>query len=231
MPKNPPILQIFFWILIPGVLWLSLFCLRPVFVHPWCAVQPTPCTASSINALDQVGLVYHSIFADFLSNLVQNFVGMLVITVPFLLIKNRKQVFQIEYALVLGTLWNGVLLEATRTLVQRPRPLVIGSPMIEGAQIYQYTSFYSGHTSFVAFATLFLVLCLYSEFGFSHLYTKLSSFGFAFFTILTALLRIWGGRHYPSDTLAGAFAGSLIATLLWFLIFRLKIFRLNLIVF
>jgi membrane-associated phospholipid phosphatase len=87
--------------------------------------------------------------------------------------------------------------------------------MGDGANINQYTSFYSGHTSFVAYATLMSALWIRSRFGKSHFYTKMAWMSWIGITLLTATLRILGGRHYPTDTMVGTVAGTCIAFVTW----------------
>jgi membrane-associated phospholipid phosphatase len=215
MPKTAGTPRKIFWFFLPGLLWIALFCLRPVFFTPWCAVRPTPCTVDSVNAFDQYGFYFHSITADFWSNILQNGMGVVLALVPVLLLRDRKRLWPIEKFFIWGTLWNGVGIEFSRTLAQRPRPMVMNSPFESGAQIAQYTSFYSGHTSFVAFATLTLALWLHAELGMKDWKTRLAILGYLFLVPLTAFLRVYGGRHYPTDVICGAWAGSIVALFLW----------------
>ncbi|MBS1960530.1 MAG: phosphatase PAP2 family protein [Bdellovibrionales bacterium] len=177
-----------------------------------CAVTPSPCVIDSVNAFDRIAFRYGSITADFWSNVLQNTVGVILFLTPFLFAW-RKKLQLIEAArdalyFAKITLWNGALIELVRTLVQRPRPLVFNNPMGDGANYHQYTSFYSGHTSFVALATLSLY------FYFKRLeprFARAAYGAFAGLTVLVAVLRVWGGRHYPTDVIGGAFAGYSIA--------------------
>src|SRR5690606_20397860 len=58
---------------------------------------------------------------------------------------------------------NGVGMESARLLVQRPRPFVIENPGAHGGSQGNYTSFYSGHTSFAAAAGTSMVIALASR--------------------------------------------------------------------
>jgi membrane-associated phospholipid phosphatase len=204
-----------FWFFLPALLWIGFYCLRPLLFKPWCAIEPTPCTFDAVNSFDQYGFYFHSIQADFWSNVLQNGMGAVLILIPLFLVRERLRLLQIETFFVWGTLWNGVFIELSRTLAQRPRPLVMNSPLGTGADIRQYTSFYSGHTSFVAFSTLILFFWLRSEKGKSHAYTRLALVAYALLVPLTACLRVYGGRHFPTDTIAAAWAGSIVAAALW----------------
>ena len=192
------------------ITWLILFFCRPLWFHAWCAETPTPCVESAVDSFDQIVFKHHSVLADFASNILQNSSGAAALLAVWFILKNRTQFTQVALFLVRTTLWNGALLEATRALVQRPRPLVFQNPLGDGANINQYTSFYSGHTSFVAMATLASFLWIYR---FSP-ESKKPAFAFALFlllTTLTGMLRILGGRHFPTDVIAAIAAGSLVA--------------------
>jgi membrane-associated phospholipid phosphatase len=215
MPKTKPKSPQIFWIILPAALWVALFCLRPVFFHPWCAVQPTPCTVDSVNSLDQLVFHFHSLFADFLSNLLQNAVGLLMVLLPIVILRNVERVTSLELILLTGTFWNGALLELARTLAQRPRPLVMNDPMGDGLKLGQYTSFYSGHTSFVAFAGLSTFLWMRVYFGKSDFRVRITGVISILLVLLTASLRVLGGRHFPTDTLVGAIAGVIVALVVW----------------
>ena len=190
-----------------------MFLTRPLWYHSWCAVTPTPCLTTSVNKLDQLGFMYGSIQADALSSVVQNTAGAVAFILPFILYWKRDLRRAVSEAILLlyFTLWNGVLLELCRALSQRPRPLVFHDPLGEGANINQYTSFYSGHTSFVALAGLAMVCMVIRRFPGNRAYTL--SFGMLYvcMSALTGSLRILGGRHYPTDVVAGFLFGSLIA--------------------
>jgi hypothetical protein len=97
---------------------------------------------------------------------------------------------------------------AVRAMVQRPRPQIFNGVMTDGKNIDLYTSFYSGHTSFVALAALSIFFMFQRNYPnqFPKLKTPLL-FMVAFLITLTAALRVVGGRHYPTDTLGGCIAG------------------------
>ncbi|MBC7396273.1 MAG: phosphatase PAP2 family protein [Bdellovibrionales bacterium] len=210
MPVKPLLKKQALWLLLPTLLWLGLFFCRKFWYQTWCAVDPSPCVESVIEPFDRVVFQYHSIFADFISNLLQNGVGVAMILFAWLLLRKWILFQGVLLYLVQVTLWNGALLEATRALVQRPRPLVFRSPLGDGAQIGQYTSFYSGHTSFVAMATFASFLWI------SRAYPRgpkrwIALSAFVLLTTITGILRILGGRHFPTDVLGAMLAGMLVA--------------------
>ncbi len=199
-----------FALLLGLVLWSFLYFTRIYWYSPWCAVNPTPCIADQVNSLDRIVFQFGNIQADFWSNVLQNFVGIAVFLVPWFLFSKK---IALEETLITGTItfWNLAWLEGFRALVQRPRPLVFHSVFGDGANIHQYTSFYSGHTSFVALASLSFFYMMKRR------YPSLSSFTqkqifllYLVLSLLTGVLRVWGGRHYPTDTLAGLMMGSFI---------------------
>lgn len=193
------------------LVWVGLFFARPLWIQPWCAVQPSPCLVASVNSFDQISFRYGSIVADFISNLFQNLVGVLALLLPWFLLKDRPRLaLRITFFMLILTISNGILLEIVRGIVQRPRPLVFRDPMGDGANVSHYTSFYSGHTSFMTLACYGTYL--WNRFLLPEnrrinqtlLITSIS------FPVLMAILRVWGGRHYPTDTLgAMVFAGTL----------------------
>ncbi len=111
-----------------------------------------------------------------------------------------------------ATLWNGVSMEVVRLTVQRPRPFVFQDPKLFGANPAHYTSFYSGHTSFAALASTSSFLALAGRGAPALALTATSLVGLVM-VILTGTFRVAAGRHYPTDTIAGAVAGLMIAGL------------------
>ena len=210
MPVNLSAKKQGFWLLFPTLIWLVLFLCRPLWYHAWCVDAPSPCVQTAVGSFDQIVFKYHSITADFLSNILQNGVGIAALLAAWLILKNKTKFAPVALYLTRTTLWNGALLEGIRALVQRPRPLVFQNPLGDGAQINQYTSFYSGHTSFVAMASLASFLWLYQYLPKSKK-PFLALTLFVLLTTLTGALRVIGGRHFPTDVLAGALAGTLVA--------------------
>jgi len=210
MPKPLTLKQLFLETLIPGGTYLALFLMRPLWFRAICGESPTACLRSSVNGFDQVAFQYGSVFADFCSNIVQNGAGVLAFSLPWILRLPSRISFRLNLLLLLITAWNGVFLEFMRALVQRPRPLVFAAPMTDGANIHQYTSFYSGHTSFVVLAMLFSVLWMGKLCPEKIKIRTLLKILLPFLSVLTGILRVMGGRHYPTDILGGLIFGSLV---------------------
>ncbi len=227
MPPFPRLKSLTQAILLPAGIYLGFFLARPIWFKPWCATDPTPCTVDRVNGIDRIVFEFQSVFADFLSNLLQNSVGVVAFILPWILIrKGAARSLTLNLGLLSATAWNGVLVEAVRAVAQRPRPLVFRSPAGDGANIHQYTSFYSGHTSFVALALLITCLSLrdHVEGDRRRTILTLAWLAYPLLTGLTACLRVIGGRHYPTDTLAGFLFGSLVGWIVYQSITRREIF-------
>jgi len=199
-----------FTLLLGLIIFTFLFFTRIYWYSPWCAVTPTPCVVSQVNVFDRIVFQFNSIRADFWSNVIQNVIGFIVFITPWLLFSRKIALEETLYTASIS-FWNLACLEVVRALVQRPRPLVFQSILGDGANINSYTSFYSGHTSFVALATLSFYFIMKRRFkNISSLQKAILIFSYGLLTILTGTLRIIGGRHYPTDVIAAALIATLI---------------------
>jgi membrane-associated phospholipid phosphatase len=210
MPKPLTIKQLFIATLLPGLLYLALFSMRPFWFKAFCGSDPGSCTPATVNGFDQLAFKYGSVFADFCSNVVQNSVGVLAFLLPWILRAPAGSSIRLNLALLSVTAWNGVTVELVRAFVQRPRPLVYASPLTDGANIHQYTSFYSGHTSFVTLATLFSLLWVGKLLPEKRKTRLILATLFPILSLLTGILRVVGGRHYPTDVLGGIAFGVIV---------------------
>jgi membrane-associated phospholipid phosphatase len=200
-----------FALLLGLIIWSFLFITRIQWYTPWCAVTPTPCLADQVNALDRIVFQFRNVQADFWSNVIQNFVGLVAFIAPWLIFSRK---IALHETLITGTISfaNLACLEITRTLVQRPRPLVFQGVLTDGANIHSYTSFYSGHTSFVALASLSFFFIMKRRFSnLSKTVHNSLIAAYLLLTITTGVLRVLGGRHYPTDVVVGMIMGSVIA--------------------
>jgi len=199
-----------FTLIVGLILWSFLFFMRIYWYQPWCATTPSPCLVDQVNLLDRIVFQFNSREADFWSNVVQNFTGLIVFIAPWFLMKKEAA---LEETLITGStsFWNLAILEVVRAIVQRPRPLVFNDVMGDGANIQQYTSFYSGHTSFVMLAGLsFFFVLKRCKPGMSKKAQAALLSGAVTLSLLTGILRVWGGRHYPTDVLAALVFGASI---------------------
>jgi len=207
--------------ILPGLLWYGVFHTRVSLVSPSCTSVET-CSTANIPWIDQVALGRKNRAADHMSFYTQYFAGALAIFVPVgvsvtqvasgtLPVAIAFQFFSADLIFFTQTtLWNGVLNDSMRFLTQRPRPFVYDNPKAEGQNPAHYSSFYSGHTSFSAAITMFLIITLLGR--------RISRFSFWFWSSLgfttalaTGSLRVIAGRHFPTDVLAGLLAGTLVA--------------------
>lgn len=207
--------------LVPVLLWIGGVFARPYVISPVCVSEPARCAAQSVLNIDQPGLGLENSQADGLSDMTQKISGLVAFTGPALWngalaslgkLSPAAALAQtgVDLALITQTVaWNGVFTESARLISQRPRPYVYGRPA-EAANPANYTSFYSGHTSFTAAAMIGLFLVLLGRGAPAPL--LIFTAGSAQLLIFsTALFRVLAGRHFLSDVLAGALAGSLVA--------------------
>lgn len=200
---------------LPIGVWAFIYSIRPYFYDLHCAVEPSPCTKESVFFVDQIVFRFGDIAYDALSNWVQNITGLFVFLIPVILYRlkpsyGKSRAFFDVLSIGQATFWNGVIMEIVRMLVQRPRPGVFNSPITEGLNLQQYSSFYSGHTSFVALATTSAVIVL-SRVPIGTIKLRLATLVAVSLTLWTGVLRVLGGRHYPTDVLVGAIMGMTIA--------------------
>ncbi|MBI3534296.1 MAG: phosphatase PAP2 family protein [Deltaproteobacteria bacterium] len=209
-------------IAIPMLIWASAFSLRPSFIKPKCAINPSSCVKENVFFLDQITLGKEIEEADGLSFWSQNLSGAfsvcLILFWAFFLffskiisLKASCIQFFIDSLLILqATIWNGALNEICRLIIQRPRPFVYSDPSQSGLDIAHYTSFYSGHTSFAAVSTVTAILCLMGR-KFHPILLKLSFIISFYLIFFTGFFRVFSGRHFITDVVAAAIAGTVIA--------------------
>lgn len=201
--------------------WILLIRTRPFFIHTSCASQPEACNPLALFSIDRWALGKDSSFGEELSLATQYASGTLVIFVPlvFHLVKsgrNRRAalVASAEDILLIAQaiLINGLCTELARLVFQRPRPFVYGNPGFYGTDPQNYTSFFSGHTSFATVSNVALVLVLLSRKAPRRMISAFSVIGAAII-LATAVGRVTAGRHFVTDVIVGAIAGATVALL------------------
>lgn len=208
--------------LIPVLLWATLPSLRVFFITPYCHLDPARCAISTLNPLDRIWAASNSTYADQLSYDSQNLAGALALFFPFFYLGARflKKSMSLPQA---GLAWgihlvlllqsaslNGSINELTHIVTHRPRPFIYLDPIHLGDEASRYTSFYSGHTSFTAVATVSLYFFLRSQRA-GKIWRSASLLAIPILTIFTAVCRVLAGRHFVTDVLFGAGAGFLVA--------------------
>lgn|ERR1700690_3099165 len=107
-------------------------------------------------------------------------------------------------SLFIGLVTAGLLVQVFKHLIGRARPRVTFNTVFIGPTMHiDYDSFPSGHTT--------LSFCL--AFILSHYYPRYRLF-FYLFAVLTGMDRVIGLSHFPSDVLAGALMGIVVARVL-----------------
>lgn len=216
-----------------GSIWGGLVKLRDSIMTLFCAETQTgnlgsvACSPNLVNPMDRwvIGMKYDSTI-DGLSFFTQYFAGFAVL---FLLLyvtffskkKSPISLFQLAIIFLHITLINGVIMETVRLLVQRPRPWLYDNIAGFGSQTANYTSFYSGHTSFAALSASVFYFISRSQKP-SGLKGRDWVFPVFMFinAILTGFFRVFANRHFPSDVIAGLFVGMGIAWSYWNIRFR-----------
>jgi membrane-associated phospholipid phosphatase len=190
-------------------------------ITPHCSIHPERCTKSSLLVMDQPAIGLEVPGADSLSFMTQGLSGVMALSIPPLWhagLLLTRQVSPMTALLGLGTdlvlfaqtaAWNGLFTETSHLITQRPRPFVYTDPQ-RAQDFSNYTSFYSGHTSFAACAAIYLLLMLAGRGAASWLLWLAAANAYGLMS-LTGLYRVLAGRHVPTDVLIGALAGTMVA--------------------
>jgi membrane-associated phospholipid phosphatase len=207
---------------IGALLWAGLTALRPLIIETRCAKNPELCAPAGVSVVDRYALGKNSGPAEDLSTDTQVFSGTWAYLVPLSLHVGRAVLagsplgaafFLVgEDALLIteALVFNGSLNEVARLTVQRPRPYVYGDPAYYGSNLQNYTSFYSGHTSFSSVMNNSLLFVMMSRAAPMWLLVLVGIAGQGVI-LLTALTRILAGRHFFTDVFVGVLAGLMIA--------------------
>jgi undecaprenyl-diphosphatase len=107
-------------------------------------------------------------------------------------------------SLFIGLISAGLLVQVFKHLIGRARPRVTFDTVLIGPTMHlDYDSFPSGHTT-LSFCLAFILSQYYPRYRFF----------FYLFAVLTGLVRVIGLSHFPSDVLAGALLGTVVAKVL-----------------
>jgi membrane-associated phospholipid phosphatase len=178
------------------------YALTNTIIHPRC-----PCPESDVPGFDRWALGFASDAADTVST-VTAFVALAAPVAVDLADVGASTPFLEDTAILTETLLvNGALTTAAKYTVQRPIPRVY-SPGLASvvSSPADYRSFYSGHTS-----TTFAALTAMSmTFTLRHGATWWPWVITVAVGTSVGLERIYAGRHFPSDVLVGAAAGTLV---------------------
>ena len=218
--------RVFLTLILPALLWWGGIHLRDYLIEPRCGSLPVLCSVDSVSQIDRFSLGIEDGKADGYSYYLQNTSAVLAFGIPIawntatLLLSTVNPVafwthLTSDLLLMAQTIaWNGLFTEVSHLISQRPRPFVYQDPATRGAEASHYTSFYSGHTSFVA-TTQTAILLFFLVRG-APVWLLMLSLGCGqAMTFATAYFRIFAGRHFLTDVLCGAFAGVCVALLIF----------------
>jgi len=212
-------------IIVALAIWIVAFQMRSRVIELHCFSAPDTCRYENINSFDRRFFIAESESAHEWSFVTQNAAGVVAFTVPVLLHGLAAGVAGVPVMAALaavGTDWvviaqavtlNGAVNEISKLITQRPRPHVYKHPKVAGDNPHHYTSFYSGHTSFVMASMLALFLVLLGR-GAGRIQWLVPVAGIGMFLlILTGTFRVYAGRHFLTDVIAAVLAGSFFALL------------------
>lgn len=165
-----------------------------------------PCDPHGVNAFDRGAIGNHSDVADAVSTVT---VGLAVVGPPALdwLLLGRGDAL-LSDLVVFGEvlLVNGALVQIVKYSVQRPLPRTYaGDPALVRSP-GGYRSFYSGHTSTAMAALTAAAYTARRRYG-EHVWPWLVVAGVG---ASVAAERVAAGRHFPSDVIVGAAAGTAV---------------------
>ncbi len=165
-----------------------------------------PCDPSEINRFDRGAVGNHSAFADVTSNVT---VGLAMIAPPLLDFFDvgwggALQADAVVFAETL--LVNGALVEIAKVAVQRPLPRTYAGDRSLVDSPGGYRSFYSGHTSTTFAALTATAMTLRTRYG--ERWWPWVVDGVVGSSV--AVERVAAGRHFPTDVLVGALAGTVV---------------------
>ena len=165
-----------------------------------------PCDPSEINGFDRGAVGNHDAFADVTSDVT----AVLAMTAPPLLDLvdvGGGHAFQVDAVVFAETLLvNGALVEIAKYAVQRPLPRTYAGDRSLIDSPGGYRSFYSGHTSTVFAALTASAMTLRLRHG--ERWWPWVVDGVVGSSV--AVERVAAGRHFPTDVLVGALAGTVV---------------------
>ncbi len=170
-------------------------------------------TPHQLRAPDRSAAYNHSPLAARLSN----FTGFTILgaagATTLLLGKNHKENFTLAVLYGEALLFNAGITLMVKNAVDRKRPILYHPQLTAAIKLEggsdNLRSFWSGHTS-VAFCSAVFLSKIYSDLHPARKSRFLVWGGSLLMATTTAYLRFEAGKHFPTDLIAGAFAGSLI---------------------
>jgi membrane-associated phospholipid phosphatase len=178
------------------------YAMTDTLIHPHC-----PCPTSEVPWFDRWALGYASDAVDTISTVTTGLAYVAPLVVDFADVGASTPFLEDSFILGQTLLVNGALVTAAKYTVQRPIPRVY-SPALPAvvSSPHDYRSFYSGHTSstFAALTAMSMTWTLrHGDAWWPWVVTAVVGTS-------VGLERIFAGRHFPSDVLVGAAAGTLV---------------------
>ena len=203
--------------LLPALGWIAAVEARSTVISPRCINHPETCTQQSVLRWDRWNLGFGYDRAEEVSLATQYVAGILALAAPLGMAlavrrKNPLPAFGTDLVVMVETIsWNGLMNECARLLMERPRPFVYLHP-IQGTDPANYTSFYSGHTSFVTAISFAAIFTLMGRNAPPRLTQLLVGFCAAL-VLVTGLARVLAGKHFPTDVLFAIPMAAMVAFL------------------
>jgi len=125
----------------------------------------------------------------------------------------KNEAFPVAFMYAEALVLNAGVTELVKNVVHRPRPFLYGNSIsLEEKKAFKidgWKSFYSGHTS-NSFCTAAFVTKVFADLFPASKWRIPVGVGMISWASYTGYLRFKAGKHFPTDIIAGALAGSLI---------------------
>jgi membrane-associated phospholipid phosphatase len=165
---------------------------------------------NDINAFDKSAVNYYSKKISLVSDVLM--FASISLPISFILMKDAKNELNNIGIMYLETLiLTYGITNLTKNIFQRFRPYAYNQSveLSEKLDPDSKKSFFSGHTS-ISFASAVFFSTVFSELSSYDQMKKIVWIGSLSLAATTGLLRYYSGKHFPTDILAGAIAGSLV---------------------
>ena len=172
-------------------------------------ITPTcPCSPRSVNAFDRGVIGNANDTADWISGVTVGLAWALPPLLDWMTLSSKKTLAEDLTVFVEALAVNGALVTAAKYAVQRPIPRVYSQPGA-AADIGNYRSFYSGHTSNVFAALSVVSVTVDRRYGWTWQPWAVT----VVIGASVALERVAAGKHFYSDVIVGAAAGTAVGLL------------------
>lgn len=175
-----------------------------------------------INSFDRISTEYwspeYSDYSDYTRNALRYAPALFAI--PYLKNKSWNQIITLGLIYAEGYYITSGITRLSKILVQRKRPYLYNNTSIPESEKIElskednsYFSFFSGHTSSAFYSATFISKAYYDIYGPTNWFYIVTALSYTTSTSV-AYFRVRAGKHYPSDVITGALAGTLIGYLI-----------------